>query len=113
MQKTLDAPAETATHGEKMVELTIKFWTDHIERDKKIRPKHAWGGGVVGISRNKSHSIVPGAWRPFNSLMELGTVIERVLIENDIVIHHSKKMQKYLAEKPAKLRIAKQKRKPA
>jgi hypothetical protein len=95
--------AREAKYGEKMVQISVRFWTDQIVEDKQIRPKHAWSSGVVGIARNKSHSIVPGRWKPFNSLMELGSVIEQLFIEHNIVLHHSTKMKKYMAEQPDKL----------
>jgi hypothetical protein len=97
--------AREAKHGEKMVQISVRFWTDQIVKDKQILPKHAWSSGVVGITKNKSHAIVPGAWRPFNSLLELGSVIERVLIEHNIVLHHSTKMKKYMAEQPSPLPV--------
>ena len=96
--------AREAKHGEKMVEIKVRFWTDGIEEAGQILPKHAWSSGVVRVARNKSHSIVPGRPRPFNSLMELGSVIERVIIEHDLVLHHSDKAQKYMAERPKKAR---------
>jgi hypothetical protein len=94
--------AKEAKHGEKMIEIKVRFWTDGIEDAERIRPKHAWGSGVVRITKNKSHSIVPGRARTFNSLLELGGVIERVLIEHGVVIHHSDKMRKYMAERPSR-----------
>ena len=87
--------AKEAKHGERMIEIKVRFWTDAIEGPGRIRPKHAWGSGVVRMAKNKPHAIIPGPPRMFNSLMELGTVIERVLIEHEIVILHSNKMKKY------------------
>jgi hypothetical protein len=87
--------AKEAKHGERMIEVKVRFWTDQIEGDHKIKPKHAWSSGVVRIAANKSHGIIPGRPRPFNSLMELDAVIERVLIENGIVLHPSRKERKY------------------
>jgi len=94
--------AREAKHGEKMVEIKVRFWTDGIEEAGRILPMHAWSSGVVRIKGNKSHSIAPGRPRPFNSLMELGSVIERVIIEHGIVLHHSDKTRKYMADRPSK-----------
>ncbi len=96
--------AREAKHGEKMVEIKVRFWTDEIEGAGRILPKHAWSSGVVTMTRNKSHAIVPGRWRTFNSLMELGSVIEKVIIDHGIVLHHSDKMKKYMAPRPKKQR---------
>ena len=90
--------AKEAKHGEKMIEVKVRFWTDAIGGANQIRPKHGWGSGVVRIAGNKSHGIKPGRPRPFNSMLEIGAVIERVLIEHGIVIHRSKKMKKYTVD---------------
>ena len=85
-----------AEHGEKMIEIKIRFWTDSIaEQSGKIRPKHAWSGGVVRIERNDAHGIIPQKPVPFNSLMELPSVIEKVLIAHGITLHISRRMQRY------------------
>lgn len=86
-----------AKYGERMIEVKVRFWTDQIaEGEGQILPKHAWTSGVVRMKRNKSHSIIPKDSRPFNSLMELPQVIERVLIEHDIVLHRLGKTAKYI-----------------
>jgi len=87
-----------AKHGQKMVEIKVRFWTDGIAAEKgKVIPKHAWSAGVVRIERNDAHEIAPAQPVPFNSLLELGTAIEKVLIEYGIVLHRSTKMKKYFA----------------
>jgi hypothetical protein len=91
-----------ARHGEKMIEIKVRFWTDGIEEKDRIRPRHAWSSGVVRIERNKAHSITPGHPRPFNSLPEIGVAIEKVLMEHGIILYHSRKMRKYMAEPPLK-----------
>lgn len=85
-----------AEHGEKMIEIRIRFWTDGIASKKDhIQPKHGWTAGVVIMDRNESHEIVPREPAPFNSLFELPSVIEKVLISHGIILRASKKMQKY------------------
>ena len=89
--------AREAKHGEKMIELKIRFWTDSIAPNKgQIIPKHGLTSGVVRIERNKLHDIIPGKARPFNSLLDLGTAIERTLKEHGIVLHISRGMRKYV-----------------
>jgi hypothetical protein len=86
--------AREARHGEKMIEVKIRFWTNDIASEPgKIKPKHAWSAGVVRIEGNKSHGIVP-----FHTLLDVGSVIEKVLIEQCIVLHPGQKMAKYVRD---------------
>ena len=85
-----------ALHGEKTIELSVRFWTDEMASEKgQIVPKHAWAGGMVHAVRNESHGIVSGEPVPFNSLMELPLAIERVLLAQGIVLHAANQMRKY------------------
>jgi hypothetical protein len=86
---------QEAERGEKMIEVKIRFWTNDIAGKGKIKPKHAWSSGVVRVERNKSHNINPGSPKPFHSLLDIGSVIEKSLIEHGIVLHPSRKMEKY------------------
>ncbi len=86
-------------NGERMIEVKISFWTDDIATDAgNIVPRHARSSGLVGMEPNESHGIVPESPKPFHSLMDISSALERVLIENGIVLHPSKKMKKYLPE---------------
>lgn len=86
-----------AQQGERMIEIRIRFWTNDLADGKgKIRPKHAWSSGMVMMDRNESHGIVPKDPEPFNSLMSLPWIIEKVLIAHGIKLHASPKMKKYL-----------------
>jgi hypothetical protein len=98
----LNIEEQEAEYGERMIEIKVRFWTNDITEEVgvprgkgKIRPKHAWGSGVVRIKRNRSHSIEPSKTRPFNSMMELSAAIEQVLIDHGIKIHRSRKMKQY------------------
>jgi hypothetical protein len=94
-----DISAQEARLGQKMIEVKVRFWTNDISPEKgKINPKHAWSSGVVRIESNPSHGIVPGNPKPFHSLLDVGSVIEKVLIEQGIVLHPSKKMAKYVQD---------------
>jgi hypothetical protein len=45
-----------APHGDKTVEITIRFWTDQIAEEKgKLLPKHINNSGVIRMSTNKTH----------------------------------------------------------
>ena len=86
-----------AKYGEKMIEVKVRFWTDEIaEKEGQIKLRHAWTAGVVRMHRNESHDIIPKYPRPFNSLMEIPAVIEKVLIEHGITLHRLGKMWKYI-----------------
>jgi len=86
-----------AKYGERMIEVKVRFWTDEIAEGKgQIKPRHAWTAGVVRMERNESHGIISEYPRPFNSLMEIPAVIEKVLIEHGITLHRVYKMGKYI-----------------
>jgi hypothetical protein len=97
MPENKNVAALEAKHGEKMIEVRIRFWTDEIaEEPGKVVPKHAWTSGVVHIAANKAHGIVPENPKPFNSLLDVGKIIEAVLIEHGIMLHLERRMKKYV-----------------
>lgn len=99
MAKRASANSAEAKHGEKMIEVKLRFWTNNVSPDSgTVLAKHAWTGGVVRMERNDSHGIKPGSPRPFHSLLDVGAVVERVLIDHGIVLHPSRRMKKYLSE---------------
>jgi hypothetical protein len=85
-----------APHGEKMIEVKVRFWTDKIAPKGHVEQKQAWAGGVVRIEANETHGIKPRRPKPFNSLMEITAAIEKVLIDHDIELRRLPKMKKYL-----------------
>lgn len=89
----------TPHQGEKMIELVVRFWTDTIAPPGKVRKKHGLTGGFVRIRSNKTHGIKGQKAIPFNSLPELGGVIENVLILNGIKLFPTCKARKYLQQK--------------
>lgn len=101
MPKSVTTPeAREAKHGEKMIEIKVRFWTDKLADDSgKIMPKNAWSGGVVRIEANASHGIKPGKPRPFNSLLDVGSAIEKTLIEHGITLRLSPTMRRYFKDK--------------
>ena len=96
MSDDIEAITREAKHGEKMIEIKVRFWTDEISAEG-VRPKHAWTSGVVRMARNGAHGIVPGRPRVFNSLLDLGVAIEKTLKEHDVVLHVSRGMKKYIS----------------
>ena len=102
MSKGMKLAAREAKHGEKMIEVRIRFWTDDISKGpgKMIIPKHAWTSGVVRIQGNEAHGIAPTKPRPFNSLLDLTAVIEKTLKGHGIMLHISNGMKKYVAPRP-------------
>lgn len=98
MASQIDLAAKHARHGEKMIEVKLRFWTDEISPEKDtIVPGHAWASGVVRVERNEAHGIKPSTPIPFNSLLGLGAAIEKALIEHGVVLHLNRKMRKYFA----------------
>jgi hypothetical protein len=92
-----DVAARAAVHGEKMIELRLMFWTDHLAGEDQILPKHGWDAGVVLVQRNSSHGIVPRfPPRPFRTMADLPRIIEKVLIENGIKLHRGPTPRKYI-----------------
>lgn len=86
-----------ASTNERMIEIKLRFWTNGIAKGAGyVAPKNAWSSGVVRIERNKTHGIKPGSPKPFHSLLDVGSVIERVLIGHGIMLHPSKTMKKYV-----------------
>jgi len=95
MPELLDA--REAKWGEKMIEIKIRFWTNDLTKgENQIKPKHAWTSGVIRIVKNKPHGITPSSPIPFNSLMEIPAVIEKVLIEHGVKLHVDHNMSKYI-----------------
>lgn len=105
MRNKQSIETEEAKYGEKMIEVKVRFWTNDLtDSANEVIPKHGWTSGVVRIERNKSHGIVPGKPVIFNSLLDLGSAIERVLKKNEIVLHVSSGMRHYVAETNTKSR---------
>lgn len=85
-----------AKHGEKMIEIKVRLWTDSIADEGKILPGHARSGGVVRIERNVAHGITPGKPIPFNSFAELPEKIEKLLIAQGVKLHRTSRERKYI-----------------
>jgi len=78
-----------APHGTKMVEITIKFWTDGLaETEDKVLPKHMHNSGNIRLAANKTHGIAAEKPTVFNSITELPAKIEELLAHHKIVVHY-------------------------
>ena len=89
-----------AEHGEKMIEVKLRFWTNELASEEgMIRPKHAWDFGMVRIDSNAAHGIKADKNpRPFNSFNDIASVVEDVLVEYGVTLHHGRKSRKLFAE---------------
>jgi hypothetical protein len=94
-----DVQSREARHGEKMIEVRLRFWTDDIAPEGRIIPKHALTSGMVRMEPNRLHEIAAMDPVPFNSLLDVGATIEKVLIAHGVVLHPSRKMKKYVKDK--------------
>ncbi len=89
---------KTAAQGERMIEIKVRLWTNGIADGKgEVRQRHAWSGGVVRMEANRTHGIKPRSPAPFHSLLDLPSVMEKVLIQHGITLHASRRMKKYFA----------------
>ncbi len=86
------------SHEERMIEVKIRFWTDDIAAvEGNILPGHARSSGLISVEPSEAHEIVPKSPVSFHSLMDITSALEKVLIENGIVLHQSKMMKRYLS----------------
>jgi hypothetical protein len=95
---TVDTPeSRDARHGAKMIEVKVRFWTDSItNRQGRIVPKHALTGGIVRLTTNDVHGIKASKAIPFNSLLDLPSKIEKLLIRDGIKLHLNRQMVRYV-----------------
>lgn len=61
-----------------------------------IVPKHCWDHGVVLMDSNKDHGISPASPKPFNSILEMPSVLAKVLAEHGVKLHPGNKLSKIL-----------------
>lgn len=77
-----------AKHGEKMIEIKVRFWTNKLSDQKdSVVPKHCWDSGVVRITPNKSHEIKAHKPIPFRSLADIPRAIEDCITQAGLTIH--------------------------
>ena len=84
MTEEIDAP-----HGDKMIEITIKFWTNSIaDTEGMVLPKHMHNSGTIRLVANTTHGIPGEKPTPFGSITELPGKIEELLERHKIVVHY-------------------------
>lgn len=98
MPKQESPASRVAKHGEKTIEITVRLWTNDIAELGRVVPKHARTSGVVKVEANKLHGISDSKPVPFHSLLDLNSVIERLLIFHEITLHPSRRMRKYMPQ---------------
>jgi hypothetical protein len=85
-----------AAQGQKMIEVTIRFWTDDLaEQPGHVVPKKCWSSGVVRVSPNQSHGITGKNPVPFNSLSQIVPTIEELFIAHGIKVVPSSHERRY------------------
>lgn len=88
-----------APQNEKTIKATVYFFTDGIANDKdSIIPKHAWTKGYISLVANDSHGIRSAHSKHFNTLLELATSLEDLLIDAGITLHITQDMEKYISK---------------
>jgi len=80
--------------GDRTIEVSIRFWTDKITTKGAVIQKHAWDSGTITMKRNSLHCIRPKTSKPFNSILDLPSVLAKVLEEHEIALHPSSKTRK-------------------
>jgi hypothetical protein len=89
-----------APHGQKMIEVTIRFWTNNISKKRgHVIKKECWDYGVVYMPENSAHGISSLRPIPFHSLLELLPKIERLFIAQKVRLRSGQHSRKYLASK--------------
>jgi hypothetical protein len=89
-----------AVHGEKMIEIRIKFWTNNIASSKgDVIPKTCWDCGMIVMEKNSLHGIKPQTPLPFPTFSSISRVIEKVLVQHGIKMKHGSKSSKLLYDK--------------
>ena len=80
-----------AAHGEKMIELRVKFWTNGIASSKdEVFQKNAWDSGMLVLETNHLHGIKNIKNVPFHSMSDLPGKIEKMLIAHGIILRHGR-----------------------
>src|SRR5262245_39868053 len=102
-RKTAPEPRQ-AEHGEKTIELSVRFWTNDIaDQEGKILPNQCRSSGALKLAPNDAHGIAKNQrWVPFNSLPDLLAKLETLLIKQGVTMHLSRKeLQRHCLPQPA------------
>ncbi len=86
-----------APHGEKMIEMTVRFWTNNISKKSGcIVQKECWDSGVVYMHENSSHGIASSNPIQFHSMLDLPAKIEQLLTRRKVKLHPGRRSKKYI-----------------
>mgnify|MGYP006908215320 CR=1 FL=1 len=92
-----------STYGEKMIEVSVRFWTNDIASEKgQLVPKHAWDSGMVAVPRNKTHGLGGVEPMAFTSILELTKVIADALAKQGVTLHMGRKSRRLMKDPPQK-----------
>ena len=88
-----------AKYGERMIEVSVRFWTDSIAPGPKgtVRPRHALTRGEAHVTPNEAHGINSGRPQFFNSLGELPLAIEKVLVNAGVKLRPFSRTRKLIS----------------
>ena len=83
---------KVAKHGEKMIQVSVKFWTDGIASEEgHVLPGYCWEGGFVNVEANATHSLKATQPIPFNTLDELVPILISALDDAGVNILFNKR----------------------
>jgi hypothetical protein len=96
-----------APHGQKMITLKVRFWTDNISKKPGAQlKKECWDAGVVSIAGNRSHGFqTETETLPFNSLPQLLSTLEKLFIKHGIQMHLGSTSIRYHSRRQKKLGV--------
>jgi hypothetical protein len=100
------AGATEAPHGEKMLTVLLKFWTNNIAADGLILPRHCQDRGVMYLQANAAHGIEAVPYAPphpldrhFSSLSEIQPALEDLFVANDVTVHPARLVRKLYGDR--------------
>lgn len=82
------APKETSPpHGERTIEVTLRFWTDRIaDKEGHVIPGFCWEGCFVSVPSQPSHGIKTTAPMMSNHFGELVSTVQAALDEAGVKV---------------------------
>lgn len=74
------------------------FWGTDLAPKGKIWPKHVLTQGTVNMVKNESHGIEPGDYVQFDTMLELGPALEKLLVEHGVTLHLSDRSKQHITD---------------
>lgn len=79
--------------GRKTLKVSVVFWTNNIAKmDGEIKPRHAWGAGIVRLKANRLHGVRKQEDH-FYSIEELGEKIKKILRSAKVKLHKHRRSE--------------------